>query len=128
MTFGGVSLRGPRIPTPPGVGFKVEHGVSQGSSPRCGAGPCRDPLHLTSGDGLKVKDSEQAQTQGLHSFYSLTSLLIKWFAPLEVIVSPPRSPGSPYQRITNLGLCTSQQRSKNQSHQISRRCRLRPRQ
>ncbi len=64
----------------------------------------------------------------LHSFYSLTSLLIKCFAPLEVIISPPRSPGSPYQRITNLGLCSSQRRSKNHSHQMSRRCRLRIRQ
>lgn len=50
------------------------------------------PMPGSTSSGDELQRSKQAQSQRLHSFCSLASLLIEWFAPLEVVVSHPRSP------------------------------------
>jgi len=68
---------------------RSKHGVSPGSSPSAGLGRSwpmpGDPLHLAPGDEVKVKAGADPRVT---LFLFFDHLLIEWFAPLEIIVSP----------------------------------------
>jgi hypothetical protein len=68
---------------------RSKHGVSPGSSPSAGLGRSwpMPGIHFISHQKTKSR-SKQAQTQGFTLFLFFDHLLIEWFAPLEVIVSP----------------------------------------
>jgi hypothetical protein len=60
--------------------------------PQCGVGRAAMPGSTSSRIRKRSQGQSRRRPKRLHSFCSLTSLLIEWIAPLELIVSPPRSP------------------------------------